>query len=167
MVVNTGVISFVSGTVGAAIEAVGLGIPAIAFSGAEGSATAWNVAAPAYATLYGELGAIVVDAIVASGTPYLPAETFLNVNFPETTDCKSASDFSFVLSRIYTAVPGVSGTDVVTCSNGGRLPTETKVVGTDGCYASISLGGTNKRDSSAANQAVILSKLSSILTCLP
>ncbi|THV50303.1 hypothetical protein BGAL_0156g00110 [Botrytis galanthina] len=165
--VNTGVISFISGTVGAAIEAVTLGVPAIAFSGAEGSATAWNVAAPAYATIYGELGAIVVDAIVASGTPYLPDETFLNVNFPETTDCTSASDFSFVLSRIYTAVPLVSGTDVVTCNNGGRLPTETKVVGTDGCYASISLGGTNKRDSSAANQAVVLSKLSSILTCLP
>ncbi|TGO66103.1 hypothetical protein BOTNAR_0068g00170 [Botryotinia narcissicola] len=165
--VNTGVISFVSGTVGAAIEAVELGVPAIAFSGAEGSATAWNVAAPAYATIYGELGAKVVDAIVDSGTPYLPDETFLNVNFPETTDCTSVSDFSFVLSRIYTAVPLVSGTDVVTCNNGGRLPTETKVVGTDGCYVSISLGGTNKRDSSAANQAVVLSKLSSILTCLP
>ncbi|ESZ91895.1 5'/3'-nucleotidase SurE family protein [Sclerotinia borealis F-4128] len=165
--VNTGVISFISGTVGAAIEAIGLGIPAIAFSGAEGSETAWNAAVPAYSTIYGDLSAVVVNTLVASGTPYLPDDIWLNVNYPKTTDCTSVSDYSFVLSRIYTAVPLVSGADVVTCGNGGRLPTETSVVGTDGCYASISVGGTNKRDASAANQATVLSKLSSILTCLP
>ncbi|KAI9643783.1 hypothetical protein NHQ30_007133 [Ciborinia camelliae] len=165
--VNTGVISFVSGTVGAAIEAVQLGVPGIAFSGADGSQIAWNVPVPAYSTIYAELAAQVVNALVASGTPYLPAKTFLNVNFPATAECTSASDFSFVLSRIYSAVPLVSSADVVTCNNGGRLPTETKVVGTKGCHASISLGGTDKRDAKAINQAVVLSKLSSILTCLP
>lgn len=144
-----------------------LGVPAIAFSGAEGSETAWNVATPAYATVYGGLSAIVVDTLVASGAPYLPNGIWLNVNFPATTDCKSVSDFSFVLSRIHTAVPLVSGTDVVTCNNGGRLPTEATVVGTDGCYASISVGGTNKRDADAADQAIVLGKLSKILTCLP
>ncbi|KAJ8062323.1 hypothetical protein OCU04_008870 [Sclerotinia nivalis] len=165
--VNTGVISFISGTVGAAIEAVGLGIPAIAFSGAEGSSIGWDVAVPAYSTIYAELSAIVVDALTASSTPYLPEKTFLNVNYPQTAGCTKVSDYSFVFSRIYTAVAGVSGSDVVTCNNGGRLPTETTVIGTSGCYASISIGGTNKRDATAANQSIVLNKLSSILTCLP
>ncbi|QSZ32976.1 hypothetical protein DSL72_002560 [Monilinia vaccinii-corymbosi] len=165
--VNTGVITVVSGTVGAAVEAVKLGIPAIAFSGAEGSQVAWNAAVPAYSTIYADLSAKVVDALVASGAPYLPAGIWLNVNFPKTTGCKSPSEYSFVLSRIYSPVVGFSSVDTETCNNGGRLPTETTVVGTEGCYASISVGGTNKRDASAADQAVVLSKLSHLLTCLP
>jgi 5'/3'-nucleotidase SurE len=163
---NTGVVTFFSGTVGAAVAAVELGVPAIAFSGAEGEETAWNASVPAYSTIYAELSALVVETLVASGTPYLPDGVWLNVNYPETTDCSSASDFSFVLSRIYTATI-ISGTDVTTCSNGGRLPTETTVVGTDGCFVSISVGATDKRDADEADQATVLSKLESILTCLP
>ncbi|KAG4031965.1 hypothetical protein MFRU_008g03150 [Monilinia fructicola] len=165
--VNTGVITVVSGTVGAAVEAVELGVPTIAFSGAEGSQTAWNAPTPAYATIYADLSALIVKNLVASGAPYLPKGIWLNVNYPKTEGCTSVSDYSFVLSRIYSAVPLVSSEDVVTCNNGGRLPTETKVVGTDGCYASISVGGTNKRDASAADQLVVLNKLSKFLTCLP
>ena len=55
-----------------------------------------------------------------------------------------------------------------TCNNGGRLPTESHVVGTDGFYASISVGvASTKADAGAKNQAVVLDKLKSILSCLP
>ena len=58
--------------------------------------------------------------------------------------------------------------DVVTCGNGGRLPTETTVVGTAGCYASISVGeAVLKTDANATSQAVVLGKLKGILSCLP
>lgn len=58
--------------------------------------------------------------------------------------------------------------DVTTCDNGGRLPTETAVVDTAGCYASISVGNaTTKLTADAAEQKVVLNKLSSILSCLP
>ena len=166
MTANTGVVTFFSGTVGAAIEAIGLGVPAIAFSGAEGDETAWNASVPAYSTIYAELSTLVVDTLISSGTPYLPDGIWLNVNYPETTGCTSVSDFSFVLSRIYTATI-ISGTDVTTCSNGGRLPAESEVVGTDGCFVSISVGATDKIDADEADQATVLSKLESILTCLP
>ncbi|KAF7587207.1 hypothetical protein BBP40_007544 [Aspergillus hancockii] len=168
---NLGVVTAISGTVGAACYAShDAGIPAIAFSGGSGSPTAWDDPTPAYATLYAQLATKVVDAVVAAGTPYLPADVFLNVNFPKVDDgkCASADDFKFVLSRIYTAVPLVSSEDVETCSNDKRLPTETKVTGTDGCYVSISVGkATNKRDADAAAQGVVLNKLGNFLTCLP
>jgi len=92
------------------------------------------------------------------------------VNFPEAgagTSCTSAADFKFVLSRIFTATI-VSGDDVVTCGNGGRLPTETVVVGTKGCFVSVSVGHANdKLDADADEQEAVLEKLSSILSCLP
>ena len=94
----------------------------------------------------------------------------MNVNFANAgagTSCTKASDFNYVLTRIFDAVPIISGSDVVTCNNGGRLPTEGSVIG-KGCYASVSLGkANNKRDASADQQAVVLQKLGSILTCLP
>ena len=158
--------TYFSGTVGAAVEAVKLGIPAIAFSGAEGEATAWNASVPAYSIIYAKLSTLVVETLLNSGTPYLPDGVWLNVNYPETTDCTSASDFSFVLSRLHAAT-ALSGTDVTTCSNGGRLPTEATVVGTNGCFASISIGVTDKLDADEADQATVLSKLESLLTCLP
>jgi 5'/3'-nucleotidase SurE len=168
---NLGVVTAISGTVGAACYAAhDAGIPAIAFSGGSGSATAWDDPTPAYATLYAQLATKVVNAVVAAGTPYLPKDVFLNVNFPKVDDgkCASADDFKFVLSRIYTAVPLVSGEDVETCSNDKRLPTETKVTGGDGCYVSISVGkATNKRDADAAAQGEVLTKLGDFLTCLP
>ena len=57
--------------------------------------------------------------------------------------------------------------DVNTCGK-TRLPTESAVVGTNGCYASISVGRADtKGDASAAQQAVVLKKLAKILSCLP
>lgn len=63
-------------------------------------------------------------------------------------------------------MPFLDPDDVETCGS-DRLPLERKVVDTDGCYASISMGDTNKLDAEAPQQAVVLQKLASVLTCLP
>jgi hypothetical protein len=73
-----------------------------------------------------------------------------------------------VLSRINSAVPVLTPKDVVTCGNGGRLPTESSVVGKSGCYVSVSVGkASTKGDASASEQQVVLNRLKSVLTCLP
>ena len=77
------------------------------------------------------------------------------------------SDFKFVLSRIYPAVPIFSGDDVETCGNSERLPTENAVIDTPGCYASISVGALNKFDADSDDQGAVLESLKSILSCLP
>ena len=167
---NLGTTVLISGTVGAATEASKDGIPALAFSGTTGSQTAWNVhPVPEYSKLYANLSTHVTHTLIASRKPYLPSGIWLNVNFPASTgkSCANASDFKFVLSRIYTATP-FTPKDVVTCKNGGRLPTESSVVGAKGCYASISVGNAAlKTDASRANQSVVLRKLERILSCLP
>lgn len=163
---NTGATTQISGTVGAACEAAKEGIPAIAFSGSTGSQTAWTAAPETYETVYAELSLNVTETLLASGAPYLPSGIFLNVNFGNvgSDSCTSASDFSFVLSRIYQSTGG----DVVTCDNGGYLPTESNVIGSSGCWASISVGvASTKLDASESDQAIVLGKLGSILSCLP
>jgi len=169
--VNTGLITIISGTVGAASAAADqLSVPGIAFSGSTGSQTGFDAATPDYSLLYADLATNVTSTILASGSPYLPTGTWLNVNFPAAgsgTSCTSTSDFKFVLSRINTAFFWTSP-DVSTCGADGRLPTESTVVGTDGCYASMSVGkASNKETADEADQAVVLSKLTSILSCLP
>ena len=165
---NVGSTVLVSGTVGATTEAAKEGIPAIAFSGSSGSQTAWNAAPQTYELVYASLSTTVTQALTKTAKPYLPSGIWLNVNFPTSSSstCNSASQFKFVLSRINSASSSTPK-DVVTCNNGGRLPTESSVIKTAGCYASISVGvATSKGDASAANQATVLSKLSGILSCL-
>ena len=155
---------------GAATEAVKEGIPGIAFSGTTGSPTAWNATTEKYSAIYADLSTTVTQALVSSGKPYLPPSVWLNVNYPavSSASCSKVSDFKFVLSRINTAVPLIEPDDVTTCNNGGRLPTESHVVDTGGCYAAISVGvASTKLTANAKQQAVVLSKLRSILSCLP
>jgi len=163
---NTGIATLFSGTVGAACEAVREGVPAVALSGSSGAQTAWTAAPQVYQRVYADLSLNVTQALLASGPPYLPAGVFLNVNFGAVGDdeCTSAADFGFVLSRIYQS----HGGDVHTCGNNGFLPRESTVIGASGCWASISVASaSSKFDASEIAQAVVLSKLSGILTCLP
>ena len=165
---NLGTTVLISGTVGAATEASKEGVPAIAFSGTTGTQTAWNTPVQTYQTVYADLSTNITQTLVASGKPYLPANIWLNVNFPTVSGstCSSPKNFKFVLSRINTA-SGSTTPDVKTCGS-TRLPTETSVVNTAGCYASISVGvASTKADASAANQAIVLGKLKNILSCLP
>lgn len=169
---NLGVTVFFSGTVGAASYAAhNAGIPALAFSGKSGDPTAWNASSsyPLTSQVYAQLATKVTDRVLKAGTPYLPEDVWLNVNFPEASKskCSSAEDFKFVLSRIFDHVPLVSDDDIEICGD-DHLPSETGVVNTDGCYASISVGNAeSKRDANATMQGVVHGKLGDLLTCLP
>ncbi|CAK4034748.1 Acid phosphatase [Lecanosticta acicola] len=163
---NLGLVTTISGTVGAATEAAKEGFPALAFSGSSGSQTAWTAPVESYMRIYADLSTNVTQTIVDAGKPYLPQGIWLNVNYPAVDDaCSEAGDFKFVLSRVYPAIPVVTK-DVETCGS-DQLPTERDVVGTDGCYASVSVANTSKLDVDAATQAVVLKKLQPILSCLP
>ena len=73
------------------------------------------------------------------------------------------SSFKFVFSRINS---NSSATDVNTCGT-THLPTESSVVATSGCFASVSVyNASTKGDVDAATQAVVLNKISTILSCL-
>ena len=168
LLANLGSTVLISGTVGAATEASIEGIPGLAFSGTTGSQTAYTAAPETYQAVYADLSTNVTQTLVASGKPYLPAGVWLNVNYPAVSSsaCSSPADFDFVLSRINAATNGTPS-DVETCGS-TRLPTETSVVDTSGCYASISVGiATTKADANSTEQAVVLGKLKSILSCLP
>lgn len=171
---NTGATVLISGTVGAATEASKEGIPALAFSGATGSQVAWDTPAEPYHAVYAALATQVTQTLLLASPPddaeaLLPPGTWLNVNMGESTatSCTSAADFTFVLSRIFAATI-FTPDDVVTCGS-ARLPDESSLVDTEGgCYVSISVGlATTKLDAGAAEQAVVLSRLASILSCLP
>lgn len=168
---NTEFTVLVSGTVGAATYAASTAnIPAIAFSGASGDQVAWNATVPAYTQIYSDLATNITNLILDSGAPYLPADTYLNVNFPSAgdgTSCTNAGQFQFVLSRILPAVPLATPNDVKQCGS-KRLPKESSIVGTSGCYVSISVGkASSKVDSDAGNQQIVRDKLAKYLSCLP
>lgn len=165
---NLGSTVLISGTVGAATEAAKEGIPAIAFSGTTGTQTAYTATPDTYVNVYADLSTNVTQTLIASKKPYLPSNTWLNVNYPAVSDstCSSLKQFKFVLSRINSAASGAAP-DFYTCGS-SRLPTESSVVNTPGCYASISVGiATSKGDANAAQQAVAQQKLAKILSCLP
>lgn len=159
-----------SGTVGAAAYAAKNGIPAIAFSGSTGSPTAWNAPTPLYSKIYADLALNITNTIINSGKPYLPANTWLNVNFPavDTNKCNNVNQFKFIFTRINTGL--FSSRDAQWCGS-TRLPWETDVVVFRGssCYVAISPGDANDKTTvnDAAVQEQIINKLKPILSCLP
>lgn len=158
-----------SGTVGTAVYASKqAGIPAIAFSGASEGTLAWNTSpVPLRSRLYAELATVLTNKIVEGGKPYLPKNVWLNVNFPEVKEgkCDDVRKFKWVLSRINPGI--VSKKDVRTCGT-DRLPTETDVVGEEGCFISISVGDSNDKTTvDAERQKVVLDRLGGFLSCLP
>ncbi|CAK5277805.1 unnamed protein product [Mycena citricolor] len=167
---NLGSTVLVSGTVGAATEAAKEGIPAAAFSAATGDqisfttlTTSPNSTDSRAAIVYSQLTTKVLSPLFAAGAPILPAGIVLNVNYPTfSASCPTASAFKFVLTRINA---DSSATDVQTCGS-THLPTESSVVAKSGCFVSVSvMEASNKGDAPAATQAIVLSKLTSILSC--
>ncbi|KAI4716826.1 acid phosphatase [Aureobasidium sp. EXF-10727] len=166
---NLGIMVPFSGTVGAATQAAILGIPAISFSGSSGTPTPWSTETPLHSKLYAELAGQFTSFLLTSGAPYLPPNTFLNVNFPavEMKQCSRAADFKFVLSRLYEPVFGIMGPDVSTCGAEKRLPSEWKVLQRERCYVSVSVGvATTKRDARAEVQEIVRKRLGDVLSCL-
>lgn len=166
---NIGPTVLVSGTVGAAVYAAKTAqIPAIAFSGGNGDATAWNVPTPLHSKVYADLALNITTTIVNGGKPFLPANVFLNVNFPDVsaTKCSSASQFKYIFTRIYSGI--TSPPDADWCGT-TRLPWEVTTVNKDGCYVTISPGDANDKTdvNDVAVQNQIINKLKPILSCLP
>ncbi|KAJ7058059.1 sure-like protein [Mycena amicta] len=167
---NLGLSAFFSGTVGAASEAALEGIPSAAFSGASGEqvsfTTLTNTTSPntEAAVLYSALTVKFLNVLLASSAPILPPNVALNVNYPAVTgNCTTVDAFDFVLTRLFF---NLFPTDVNTCGT-SRLPDESSVVGKDGsCQISVSVfNPSTKLDVNAATQAIVLGKLSSILSC--
>lgn len=159
-----------SGTVGAATYAAHTAkIPAIAFSGVSGDPTGWNAPTPLYSRVYADLALNITTTIINSGKPYLPDNTFLNVNFPAVSDtrCNKASDFEYIFTRINTGL--LSSRDADWCGS-TRLPWEADVIVLRGssCYVSISPGDASDKTTvnDAAVQNQIINKLKPILSCL-
>jgi 5'/3'-nucleotidase len=94
---NLGLITPHSGTVGATVTALNLGIPAIAISASRSDLTAEE------AELIAEISLKVVDAVNGSHGIRLPAGTGLNVNIPDVDPSNSADDYDFAQTRIGTA----------------------------------------------------------------
>lgn len=154
-----------SGTVGAAVEAVKQGIPAIAFSGGTSENAAWDAnPQPKASGIYAELATTLTNKIISSGAPYLPQNVWLNVNFPKVSNkCSKASDFKFVLTRINPGV--ISQPDVQHCGT-NRLPGETATTLLGGCYVAVSVGDAkDKTTADRKRQGEVLAKLKDILTC--
>ncbi|KDQ54581.1 hypothetical protein JAAARDRAFT_60562 [Jaapia argillacea MUCL 33604] len=159
----------ISGTIGAACEAVKEGYPAVAFSGASGSQVSYttlsntSASSTQAANLYSALTVKFTQALLASGTPYLPTGISVNVNYPSITNCASVSNYKFVLTRI---TANSSATDVTTCGT-DHLPAESTVVAASGCYVSVSVfNASTKADVGASTQATVLNKLgSSFFSC--
>ncbi|KAK2017970.1 5'/3'-nucleotidase sure [Colletotrichum eremochloae] len=161
-----------SGTVGAAVFASHKkGIPAIAFSGLTQDRLPWNTTnVPTSSIVYAELANRLVTKVIAGGTPYLPSNTFLNVNMPEVSDtvCNDPDQFKWVLTRINPANTLFFGKDVSICNNKGVLPHDVDVVNTPGCYISVSVGeATFKSTADQEEQQAVVDKLGDFLSCLP
>jgi 5'/3'-nucleotidase SurE len=151
-----------SGTVGAATYAAKTAkIPAIAFSGQSGDPTGWNAPTPLYSQVYADLALNITQTIINSGKPYLPDNTFLNVNFPsvESNRCNTLSQFKYIFTRINTGL--LSSRDANHCGS-------TLLRGSS-CYVTISPGDANDKSTvnDAAVQQQIINKLQPILSCLP
>ncbi|KAJ7260903.1 sure-like protein [Mycena haematopus] len=166
---NLGSTVLISGTVGAASEAALEGIPSAAFSAATGGQVSYTTLTTSptatdskAAVIYSALTVKFLGVLLTSSAPILPSGISLNVNYPSTSSCTSASAFRFVLTRINS---NSGATDVATCGT-THLPTESSVISESGCFATVSVfNASTKADVNAATQAIVLAKLTSIFTC--
>jgi 5'/3'-nucleotidase SurE len=165
----------VSGTVGAATFAAReRGIPALAFSG-WGNGTGWNEPRPLFSKLYAAAAVKLINHLTAGRRPYLPSDTWLNVNFPHynSTGCSRVSDVKFVLTKIGHYEPSSSpdnadNTDNDKACGPSQLPTDLAIVLGHGCYASITVGdAVTKKEASPSIQRQVVEKLSGLLTHRP
>lgn len=155
---------------GAACEAAREGIPSVAFSGTSTKQASFttldttpNDSAVLAALTYAQLTTTFTEAILASpARPILPPNITVNVNYPSTANCPSASSFKFVFTRLV-STPG--SVDVTTCGS-DHLPVETTAIN-QGCIVTVSaMSAVSKSDVDATTQSLVLDRVSSILSCL-
>ncbi|KAG8812336.1 hypothetical protein FRC17_002073 [Serendipita sp. 399] len=161
---NLGLKTQFSGTVGAAAKAISQGIPAIAFSGVSGEQHIYTNNDP-IADVYAEVATKLVNEVINTGKPYLPAGYGLNVNLPNAANCKKVEDYKFVLSRVNFDINPLTD-DVEHCGT-EHLPTESAVIDAGGCRIPVSVfKGSTKLDVDKATQKIVRDKIGKILTCL-
>ncbi|KZT69464.1 survival protein sure-like phosphatase/nucleotidase [Daedalea quercina L-15889] len=172
---NLGLAVLFSGTVGAACEAAKEGVPATAFSGDSGSEVSYTTlysdptaSSTEAAWIYSALTVLYTQALFATDNdPLLPAGIIVSVNYPSIDNCSDASDYKWVLSR---NLWDPFASDFAACSEDGSvLPTESDVVGTTGCYNSVTvLNATTKADVDSTLQGEVYSRLRELpFSCLP
>lgn len=152
-----------------------LGVPAVAFSGATASLVSYTtiesdptspvtLAALTYDTLTVRLVELLAPANRNNHARILPPGVVLNVNYPSTTNCSSADDFKWVLTRLAPATDTTA--DVETCDNGGVLTDERTAIAVPGCWVTVSVyDAVTIQDVNAETQRIVLDKLRSILSC--
>lgn len=160
---------------GAACEAAKEGIPATAFSGDSGSQVSYTTldsdptaTSTQAAWIYSALTVHYTQALFATDSdPLLPPGIIVSVNYPSITNCSDASDYKWVLAR---NLWDPFASDFAACSEDGSvLPTGSDVVGTAGCYSSVTvLNATTKLDVDATLQGEVYSRLRDLpFSCLP
>ncbi|KZT72373.1 survival protein sure-like phosphatase/nucleotidase [Daedalea quercina L-15889] len=171
---NIGVLTQLSGTVGAASAASLQGIPAAAFSGFSGAQVSYTTLtsdpdanSTLAARIYSALTVQFVDTLLNGSAPgpFLPAGVIVNVNYPSINGCGNESDYEWVFAR---NLQNNDTVDAQTCGS-DHLPTELQVVTAPGCYASVSaISAVTKTDVDNSTQAAVLNKLVGLpLSCLP
>lgn len=158
-----------SSTISAAAWAAKHGVPAIAFSGHNAEWKAyWEDPTPA-SIVYNELAMVVIEELIKSGKPYLPDDTYLNVNFPRLRDeCRRAEQFRFIITRVNEPF---FKTDAEWCG-ATYLPCELSVLDSGApfpmpCTVTISPGDAHSRDTQDdhAKQAIVMEKLKNLVEC--
>ena len=118
-----------------------------------------NSASSVAARLYASLVARFTRALLTPvARPVLPANITLNVNLADTngSGCTDANNFKFVFTRL---ISDLGAIDVETCES-THLPDETTVIGSGGCFVSVTVIDANtKKDVNATVQTVVLNRL--------
>lgn len=134
---NAGATFSISGTDGAAYTSLAVGVPAIAVSGATGTAKSYlDLGGPDDpANVYANLTALIVSQI-ANGSRVLPVDVGLNINFPSlSSSCRYPSSFQKSTITGKGRNQNVSTANVASLMNGSivlknglHLPTESKKI---------------------------------------
>ncbi|KZT69465.1 sure-like protein [Daedalea quercina L-15889] len=148
------------------VDAVRYGIQTLAPELFDGAEPDFVVSGPNVGTNTGSTTQIsgTVGAACEAAKEGYPATAFSGDTGAQ-NGCSDASDYEWVFSR---NVADSSATDYETCGS-TTLPTESSVVDTSGCYASVSvLNATTKTDVDATIQGEVYSRLTALpFSCLP
>ncbi|ETS76128.1 hypothetical protein PFICI_11515 [Pestalotiopsis fici W106-1] len=161
---NVASLTEVSGTVGVAQYTARRGIPTIAFSGA-----AWGVMRydkpPTYRhSLYNDMAYQFTQALLTGGKPYMPQNTFLNVNFPnwQNNDCNETSKWEWFLTRLDTDREGNMADWEYCGTDQNFLQFDTH------CSITITLlEATSKKNAGVEEQRFMRNRLKNMLACPP
>ncbi|KAK6221527.1 hypothetical protein LQW54_001299 [Pestalotiopsis sp. IQ-011] len=161
-------VSFSGVVAQAALAANKYRIPAITFAWPGLGIMKWDPDRPIPPRMktYLDLAQNLTELVVAGGRPFLPENTFLNVNFPPLgAPCNGTRAIQYVLTRRDLDDQGYHV--YFDHCNTRRLPTDRELYQHLGCYASISvLSATHSKTAGASVLKIMRDRLSPLLTCV-